>query len=143
MAAPRSRRGTIRTAAAQDRDAASGAPRGEPTGIVPDLLRRAVGLGFSGLFTTEELLRKALGDNVPRDWAEFLAAQTERARSELIERVAQELRKSLDDVDLPQLLARVLETHDVEIDARIRFAPRDAAGEPGKVRVRVERREPK
>jgi hypothetical protein len=133
----------VRTANAQDRDAAGGAPRTEPTGIVPDLLRRAVGLGFSGFFTTEELLRKAFGDNVPRDWAEFLTAQTERARGELIDRVAQELRKSLDGIDLPQLLARMLETHDVEIDARIRFAPRETAGEPGKVRVRLERREPK
>jgi hypothetical protein len=132
----------VRTATAQERDAASDAPRSEPTGIVPDLLRRAVGLGFSGLFTTEELLRKAFGDNVPRDWAEFLAAQTERARGELIDRVAQELRKSLDRIDVPQLLARMLETHDVEIDARIRFAPRESADEPGKVRVRVERREP-
>lgn len=141
MAAPRGRRGTVRSATAQDRNAANGT-RSESAGIVPDLLRRAVGLGFSGFFTTEELLRKALGDSVPRDWAEFLAAQTERARGELIDRVAQEVRKTLDNVDLAEILGRMLDTHDVEIDARIRFAPRDAAAEP-KLRVRVARREPK
>lgn len=143
MAAPRGRRGTARTAAARPRDPASGATRSEPAGIVPDLLRRAVGLGFSGFFTTEELLRKALGDTVPRDWAEFVAAQTERARRELIDRLAQELRKTLDAVDLPQLLGRLLESHEIEIDARIRFAPRDGAEKPASVRVRVDRGEPK
>ena len=71
MAAPRGRRGTVRATNAQERVADSGQSRGESQGIVPELLRRAVGLGFSGFFTTEELLRKALGDTVPREWAAF------------------------------------------------------------------------
>ena len=93
MTAPRGRRRTARAAAAQERTSVSGNPRSESAGIVPDLLRRAVGLGFSGFFTTEELLRKALGDTVPREWAEFVAVQTDRARNELIDRLAGELRK--------------------------------------------------
>jgi len=143
MAAPRSRRGTTRGAAARTPDSTKGATRSEPAGIVPELLRRAVGLGFSGFFTTEELLRKALGDTVPRDWAEFVAAQTERARSELIDRLAQELRRSLDSLDLQELLGRVLESHVVEIDARIRFAPQGSEDAPAGIRVRVDRGEPK
>ena len=143
MAAPRGRRGTARTAPAQAREPASGATRSESAGIVPELLRRAVGLGFSGFFTTEEVLRKALGDTVPREWADFAAEQTDRARAELTDRLAQELRKSLDAIDPVALLAKLLETHVVEIDARIRFAPRDSTDEPGGVRFRVERGAPK
>lgn len=143
MAAPRGRRGTARTATATPRDEASDAVRNEGAGIVPDLLRRALGIGFSGLFTTEEVLRKALGDSLPRDWTEFAAAQTERARGELIERLALELRRTLDSVDLPELLARMLESHVVEVDARIRFAPRQAGDEAGGVRIRVRREEPR
>lgn len=143
MAAPRGRRGTARTAAARASEDAGDTTRSEGAGIVPDLLRRAIGLGFSGFFTTEEVLRKALGDSLPRDWAEFAAAQTERARGELIERLALELRRTLDGVDLPELLARMLESHVVEIDARVRFAPRTDADEKGAVRIRVRRGEPK
>src|SRR5690606_32266264 len=52
--------------------AASGAGRpAEPGGRVPDLLRRVVGLGFSGFFMTEEVVRRALGETLPREWVEF------------------------------------------------------------------------
>ena len=141
MAAPRGRRGTARAERAQQAGERDRAPRPEPAGLVPELLRRAVGLGFSGFFTTEELVRKALGDTVPREWADFAAAQTDRARTELVERMALELRRTLDGLDLDRLLARMLATHTIEIDARIRFSPRDAetaAGSDVKVRVRHE-----
>lgn len=141
MTAPRGRRGTARATSAQERTAPSGT-RSEGAGIVPELLRRAVGLGFSGFFTTEELLRKALGDTVPREWADFVAAQTDRARTELIDRLASELRKSLDAMDLEALLRRVLATHTVEIDARVRFTP-TADGESPSVRVRLASEDPK
>jgi hypothetical protein len=132
----------VRATNAQERVADSGQSRGESQGIVPELLRRAVGLGFSGFFTTEELLRKALGDTVPREWAAFAAAQTDRARGELIDRLAQELRKRLDAVDLETLLRHVLASHTVEIDARIRFTP-TGEGERPRVRVRLGSEEPK
>lgn len=108
MAAPRGRRGTARAASVQDGASADRAPRSDAAGIVPELLRRAVGLGFSGFFTTEELVRKALGDTVPREWADFAAAQTDRARSELVERLALELRKTLDALDVEKLLGNLI-----------------------------------
>jgi len=141
MAAPRGKRGTARAATPRPPSVGGPAPRNEGAGIVPELLRRAVGLGFSGFFTTEELLRKALGDTVPREWAEFAAAQTERARAELVERLAQELRRSLDRLDLPSLLAGLLETHEVQIDARIRVKARSPESDAPGVRVRFERGE--
>lgn len=130
----------MREATARDPASAAAATRSEGAGIVPELLRRAVGLGFSGFFTTEELLRKALGDSVPREWAEFAATQTAKARAELVERLAQELRRSLEGVDLPKLLAGVLESHEIEIDARIRVKPRSPGSDASpSLRVRVDR----
>ena len=35
-------------------------PRGAP---IPDLVRKALELGFTGLFTTEQTIRRALGDS--------------------------------------------------------------------------------
>lgn len=91
---------------------------------VPDLLRRMLGLGFSGLFMTEEVLRKALGESVPKDWVDFAAEQSQRTRRELIDRIAGELGRTLDGVDLRELAERLLRGHTVEVTARIRFVAR-------------------
>jgi hypothetical protein len=124
MAAPRGRRGTAR-ARGEARDAAASDTRSESAGLVPEFLRRALGIGFSGLFTTEELLRKAFGDTVPREWVEFAAAQTDRARREMIERLSTEFQKKLDQISPDELLAQLLRGHTVEVEARIRFVPRE------------------
>lgn len=100
-------------------------PRSEPAGRVPDLLRRVVGMGFSGLFLTEEVVRKALGETLPRDWVDFAAAQSERTRRELIDRVAGEIGRALDAADLPRLAERLLRGHAIEVTARVRFVPRE------------------
>ena len=134
MAAPRGRRRTVRATSPSAQPRA----RTEAAGIVPDLLRRALGIGFSGLFTTEELLRKAFGDSVPREWIEFAAAQTDRARRELTERIGAEIQKKLDTIDLERLAERLLRSHAIEVEARVRFVPRK--GEPleaSQVRIRV------
>lgn len=106
-------------------------PRSEAAGRVPDLLRRVVGMGFSGLFLGEEVVRKALGETLPRDWVDFAAAQSERTRRELIDRVASEIGRTLDGVDLPQLAERLLRGHAIEVTARVRFVARgDEAERP-------------
>ncbi len=110
---------------------------------MPELLRRALGLGFAGLFSGEEFLRKTLGDTVPREWVEFATEQGERARRDFAERVSSELGKSLQSVDLHELAQRLLQGHTIEVSARIRFLPReeDEAGAGPAVRVRVAREE--
>jgi hypothetical protein len=113
-------------------------------GRVPDLLRRALGLGLAGLFSGEELLRKTLGDTVPREWVEFAAEQGDRTRRDFAERLATELGRSLESIDLQQLAERLLQGHTVEVSARIRFLPRAAEDEAkagDSVRVRVAREE--
>jgi hypothetical protein len=126
-----------------------GEDRVETTVRVPDLVRRVLGLGFSGLFVTEEVLRKALGDSLPRDWVDFAVQQSTRTRRDLIERVAGEIGRSLDGIDLQRLAERLLRGHTLEVSARIRFLPAeepapDAAPAAGRRAGRVgpSRREP-
>ncbi len=107
------------------------ASREDAAGRVPELLRRVVGLGFSGFFLTEEVLRKALGETLPKDWVEFAAAQSERTRRELIDRVAGEVGRTLDGVDLPQLAERLLRGHSIEVTARLRFVAPDGESAAG------------
>ncbi len=103
---------------------------------LPDLIRRAFTLGFSGFFLTEEAIRKALGDTLPKDWVDFAGEQSERTRTEFIERLVAEMGRAFERVDLRELAEQVLEGRTVEINTRIQIHPREASST--KVDVRAE-----
>lgn len=139
MSAPRGKR-THRRGEPGD---AARPPRRPDTasGRVPDFLRRALGLGFSGFLMTEEVLRKALGEVLPKDWAEFAIEQSERTRRELLERVASEIGRIVDGVDLRELVEQLVQGHVIEVTARVRFVRREdgpaSEAAPGEPRLRV------
>jgi hypothetical protein len=106
-----------------------GAPQGRPSspdagGFLPDLLRRGLTLGFTGLFLTEEAVRKALGDSVPRDVLEFMLDQSQRMRAEFLERISKEFGRVLDRIDPVEVARRLLEGRTVEVSARFRLVPK-------------------
>ena len=115
--------------------------RNPSAGLVPDFLRRAIGLGVSGLFTTEEMLRKSFGESVPREWVDFAAAQTDRARRDLTERIAGQIQSKLDDIGIEEVLQRLLRGHTIEVEAKIRLAPRESDDPESRFDVRVTREE--
>ena len=108
-----------------------------PGGGVPDLVRRAFSLGFSGFFTTEEAVRKALGDTLPKDWIDFAVDQSDRAREDFLERVSTEIGRSMADIDLAAVLGQLLEGRTLEVTARIKLVPADENQPPG-VNFRIE-----
>lgn len=91
--------------------------------LFPDLFRRALAMGLSGLFTTEEAVRRAFGETVPQDWVDFATDQSERTRSEFVNRLAGEMARVLEGLDLEAILQRVIENHTFEINAQIRIVP--------------------
>ena len=150
MAAARGKRGSTRASGPRPRGASAGGESAEPTapplrspsaGLVPDLLRRAIGLGVSGLFTTEEMVRKTFGESVPREWVDFAAVQTDRARRELTERIAGQIQGKLDEIGIEEILQRLLRGHTIEVEAKIRLAPREASDPESRFDVRVTREE--
>jgi hypothetical protein len=108
---------------------AAGADAG---GFFPEALRRVLTVGFTGFFLTEEALRKALGDSVPRDVIEFLLDQSQRMRSEFLDRISREFGRVLERVDPVELARRLLEGRTVEVSARFRLVPekKRSRGEP-------------
>ena len=102
---------------------------------LPDLLRRALSVGFSGFFLTETAIRKALGDTLPKDWIDFAIDQSERTRAEFIERMAFEVARSLENVDLATVLTRLLEGRTLEVKAEIRLNPKDGRSGAGPIQV--------
>jgi len=95
-------------------------------GFLPDLLRRGLTLGFTGFFLTEEAVRKALGESVPRDLMDFILNQSERTRAELLDRLSKEFAGALSSLDPVELAKRLLEGRSIEVSAKIRLVPSDA-----------------
>ena len=106
---------------APDSEAPEGLEDEEIRGFLPDLVRRGLTLGFTGLFLTEEAMRKALGDTVPRDWIEFVVSQSDRTRAELVERLSKEFGRVLSALDPVELLRRLFEGQTLEVTAKIHF----------------------
>ena len=113
-----------------DRDA------GRTPNPIPDFVRKAIAAGFSGFFFTEETIRKALGDTLPKDWADFAADQSNRARAEFLERLSYEIGRALENVDYAAVLAQLLQGRTLEVSATVRL--RDDAKRDQTPRLRVE-----
>ena len=102
---------------------------------IPDLVRKAFTLGLSGFFLTEEALRKALGETIPKDWTDFAVDQSERARREFLERLSFEIAQSLDKVDVAAVLQQLLQGRTLEIRAEIRLGDKESG--PGRHSVQT------
>lgn len=97
-------------------------------GFFPDFLRRGLAVGFTGLFMTEEALRKALGDSMPRDWLEFFVEQSDRTRNEMVDRFSKEFGRVLSALDPVEVMRRLLDGQTLEVSAKIRLASSDPNG---------------
>lgn len=115
------------------RGAAGGKDR---AALLPDLFRRALGLGLSGIFTTEEAFRRALGDTLPRDWVDFAVDQSERTRTEFVSRLAGELARVVESMDLEEMVRRLLAENRVELKIEMRLVP-DETRREGRTRRAV------
>jgi len=93
--------------------------------LLPDLVRRALTAGLSGLFNTNEAVRRAVGDAMPREWVDFAVGQSERTRAEFIERLAGELARTLEGLELVEMADRFFEGRTIEVKAQIRLLPRE------------------
>ncbi len=124
-----------------------GAKKGEPGGreaseaeagrlpALPEIMRRALSMGLSGFFLTEEAVRKALGDTLPKDWIDFAVDQSERTRKEFLERLSFELGRAFETADVAGILRDLLEGRTLEVKAEIRLGERKSAGDAPELRV--------
>src|SRR5438105_3937686 len=105
------------------------------SGIVPDIVRRAVLTGVGALFMTEEGIRNLVGDmKMPKDAIAFLMGQADKTRSEVARVVTQEVRRFLESDTLRREIWKMISSVTLEVNASIRLKP---SGEPqAKVRIR-------
>jgi len=99
------------------------------SGLVPDVVRRAVLTGVGALFMTEEGIRNSVGDiKLPKDALAFLVSQAEKSRTEVARVVTQEVRRFLEGETLQRELWKLLTSVTLEVNASIQLKP---SGEPG------------
>jgi len=94
-------------------------------GLLPDMARRALAFGLSGFFLTEETIRKAIGETLPKDWQDFALHQSERTRKEFMERLSFELAQSLENIDVVSVMEQLLSGRTIEVKATFRLGERD------------------
>jgi hypothetical protein len=110
------------------REAPPGGPGSAPPTVLPEGVRRLIALGLSGVFSTQESLRQVVGDALPREWVDYVAGQSERTRAEFLERLAGELARSIESIDLARVMQQALEGRTLEVHARIRMLPDEPGG---------------
>jgi hypothetical protein len=99
------------------------------TGLVGDLLKRAVSSGMGALFFTEEGIRNAVGElKLPKEMLAFLLAQADRTRAEVARVATAEVRRFLESETLRREMWRLLTGVTLEIHATVGLKP---GGEPG------------
>ncbi len=96
---------------------------GDDGGFFPELLRRGLTMGFTGLFMTEEAVRRALGDSAPREFVEFIVEQSEKTRTEFVDRMGREFGRVLTALDPVEIGRRLLDGRTIEVTARVRLVP--------------------
>jgi hypothetical protein len=107
------------------------------SGIVPDIVRRAVLTGVGALFMTEEGIRNLVGDmKMPKDALAFLIGQADKTRSEVARVVTQEVRRFLESETLRREIWKLLNGITLEVNATIHLKPSGEAALKGKVKTR-------
>jgi hypothetical protein len=97
-------------------------------GLVPDLVKRTFYAGLGAVFTTEEGIRKIASEfSLPKDVVSYLVSSANSTKDELFKVVARELRQALENLNLPQEIAKLLTTLSIEIKTELRFIPNDEA----------------
>ncbi len=109
------------------------------SGLVPDIVRRAVLTGVGALFMTEEGIRNMVGEmKLPKDALAFLLAQADKTRTEVARVVTQEMRRFLESDMLRREMWKLLTGVTLEVNATIQLKP---SGEPGfKAKVKAKKK---
>jgi hypothetical protein len=94
------------------------------SGLVPDIVRRAVLTGVGALFMTEEGLRNLVGEmKLPKDALAFLLAQADKTRTEVARVVTSEVRRFLESDRLRREVWKLLTSVSIEVNATVNLKP--------------------
>jgi hypothetical protein len=107
----------------------------ERLSAIPELMRRAIALGLTGFFTTEEAVRRAIGDTVPKDWTDYISESSDRTRSDFLDRLSREIASTLKDIDLAAVLQQLLDGRTLKVNAEFKLSDDSKTGDKADTRI--------
>jgi len=94
--------------------------------LIPDVLKKAIVLGVSGEFFSEETIRKMLSDiQMPSDLVQYVIQQTSKSKNELIRIIAEEIRNFIDQAQINEQIKKFIKGFKINIKLELSFDPRD------------------
>lgn len=94
--------------------------------IVSEVLRRARQTGHAVVDTTEDSVRRLVGDlPLPKEVVDRIVARFDDYKVDVLEAVKEELHEFLDRIDLGHELQKALTSLSLEVSTEIRFIPND------------------
>lgn len=92
---------------------------------ISDWLKKTVVQGIEAVAYIDDQGRQAINDiKIPKKMLSMTITQLDKAKKEVIQRLAGELRDFLDDLKIEDILQKALKGSEVEIKASIRFNSR-------------------
>ncbi len=98
--------------------------------LLREAVRRTASLGFSSFFATEDAVRRAFNEAVPRDWVDYAKDQSTELRAEMIERMSAEFGAWLRTIDMTQVMSKLLAENDFELVISISTRAKNAERAP-------------
>jgi len=94
--------------------------------LIPDVLKKAIVLGVSGEFFSEDTIRKMLSEiQLPQDLIQFIIQQTSKSKNELIRIIAEEIRNVIVQAQLGEQVKKFIKGFKINIKLEVSFDPRD------------------
>lgn len=114
-----------------------GGPPGEPRGLIPEVVKKAVLAGVGALFMTEEGARRLAREwKLPKELVGYIGGQAQAAKEELLRVMGAEVRRFLQSDAIRREFLKALADNTIEIHAEIRVKPA-ADGVPPRPEVKA------
>jgi hypothetical protein len=94
--------------------------------LIPDVLKKALVLGVSGEFFSEETIRKMLSEiQMPSDLVQYIIQQTSKSKNDLIRIIAEEIRNVVVQAQIGEQVKKFIKGFKINIKLEVSFDPRD------------------
>lgn len=111
---------------APDRDERGEKERRRLEGVLPDVLRRVMEVGFAKLVEGQSSVRHMVSDlKLPKEALSFILSQVDETKNGLYRVTAKEIRDFLDHTNMAEEIAKVLTMLSFEMKTEVRFIPND------------------
>lgn len=91
-----------------------------------DLFKKVVNTGLAAAFMTEDAVKNITKDlPLPKEMVNSLVQNAKNSKDEFVVSVKSEVKSFLERIDIQKEIGRIIEDHDIEIIAKIKFTKKD------------------